>query len=222
MLPHLADRPLTMIRMPDGIDGQRFFQKHWEQERPAFVETITVFSGTRTRATTTCCATTCRRCCGSRSPARSSSTSGIRARRPGPDAASQEHRLRELARGARGLGAQLSRLRGVRHRSVHLFGQGSAGRRARAQHRGVREGQGGRVLAARAAARACRSSRSSRPRARPACTSSCRSGARIDFDAARAGVRAGRPAPDARSTRRTSRWSGACPSAPARSSWTTT
>ncbi len=34
-----------MIRMPDGIDGQRFFQKHWEQERPAFVETITVFSG---------------------------------------------------------------------------------------------------------------------------------------------------------------------------------
>ncbi|HEX2199620.1 MAG TPA: DNA ligase D [Burkholderiales bacterium] len=45
MLPHLADRPLTMIRMPEGIGGQRFFQKHWEQERPAFVETITVFSG---------------------------------------------------------------------------------------------------------------------------------------------------------------------------------
>jgi bifunctional non-homologous end joining protein LigD len=47
MLPHLADRPLTMIRMPDGIHGQRFFQKHWSQERPAFVETITVFSGSR-------------------------------------------------------------------------------------------------------------------------------------------------------------------------------
>jgi bifunctional non-homologous end joining protein LigD len=45
MLPHLADRPLTMIRMPDGIRGQRFFQKHWEQERPEFAETITVFSG---------------------------------------------------------------------------------------------------------------------------------------------------------------------------------
>ncbi len=44
MLPHLADRPLTMIRMPEGIRGERFFQKHWEQERPAFVETITVFS----------------------------------------------------------------------------------------------------------------------------------------------------------------------------------
>ena len=45
ILPHLADRPLTMIRMPDGIHGQRFFQKHWEQERPDFVEGITVFSG---------------------------------------------------------------------------------------------------------------------------------------------------------------------------------
>jgi bifunctional non-homologous end joining protein LigD len=45
MLTHLADRPLTMIRMPDGIRGQRFYQKHWEQEKPAFVETITVFSG---------------------------------------------------------------------------------------------------------------------------------------------------------------------------------
>jgi bifunctional non-homologous end joining protein LigD len=44
MLPHLADRPLTMIRMPEGIQGQRFFQKHWHQERPTFVETITVFS----------------------------------------------------------------------------------------------------------------------------------------------------------------------------------
>jgi bifunctional non-homologous end joining protein LigD len=45
ILPHLADRPLTMIRMPEGIRGPRFFQKHWEQERPEFVEAITVFSG---------------------------------------------------------------------------------------------------------------------------------------------------------------------------------
>jgi bifunctional non-homologous end joining protein LigD len=44
MLPHIADRPLTMIRMPDGITGQRFFQKHWEQARPDFVESVTVFS----------------------------------------------------------------------------------------------------------------------------------------------------------------------------------
>lgn len=45
ILPHLADRPLTMIRMPEGIHGERFFQKHWTQQRPEFVETVTVFSG---------------------------------------------------------------------------------------------------------------------------------------------------------------------------------
>ena len=45
MLPHLENRPLTMIRMPEGINGERFFQKHWDQERPEFVETVTVFSG---------------------------------------------------------------------------------------------------------------------------------------------------------------------------------
>ena len=44
MLPHLRDRPLTMIRMPEGINGERFFQKHWEQALPEFVETVTVFS----------------------------------------------------------------------------------------------------------------------------------------------------------------------------------
>jgi len=44
MLPHLADRPLTMIRMPEGVGGERFYQKHWAQERPAFVETLTVHS----------------------------------------------------------------------------------------------------------------------------------------------------------------------------------
>ncbi|HEX4647831.1 MAG TPA: DNA ligase D [Steroidobacteraceae bacterium] len=45
VLPHLTDRPLTMIRMPEGIDGERFFQKHWSQELPEFVESIEVFSG---------------------------------------------------------------------------------------------------------------------------------------------------------------------------------
>jgi bifunctional non-homologous end joining protein LigD len=44
MLPHLKDRPLTMIRMPDGINGERFYQKRWEQALPEFVATVPVFS----------------------------------------------------------------------------------------------------------------------------------------------------------------------------------
>jgi bifunctional non-homologous end joining protein LigD len=45
MLPHLEQRPLTMIRMPEGIHGERFFQKHWTQQRPEFVESVIVYSG---------------------------------------------------------------------------------------------------------------------------------------------------------------------------------
>jgi bifunctional non-homologous end joining protein LigD len=44
MLTHLRDRPVTMIRMPEGIDGERFFQKHWEQTLPEFLDTVDVFS----------------------------------------------------------------------------------------------------------------------------------------------------------------------------------
>jgi len=48
MLPHLANRPLTLIRMPDGIYGERFFQKHLTQKLPAYVETIEVYSKSKT------------------------------------------------------------------------------------------------------------------------------------------------------------------------------
>ncbi len=39
-LPHLVDRPITLTRYPDGIEGKSFYQKHWTQsELPEFVET---------------------------------------------------------------------------------------------------------------------------------------------------------------------------------------
>ena len=44
MLTHLADRPLTMIRMPEGIGGERFYQKHWDPALPPFARKITIFS----------------------------------------------------------------------------------------------------------------------------------------------------------------------------------
>jgi len=47
IIPHLADRPLTMIRMPEGIGGERFFQKHYDAEKPEFVESVTVFSDSK-------------------------------------------------------------------------------------------------------------------------------------------------------------------------------
>jgi len=43
-LRHLRDRPLSLIRFPDGIHGERFFQKHWEHQLPDFVETVDLYS----------------------------------------------------------------------------------------------------------------------------------------------------------------------------------
>ncbi len=43
ILPHLADRPLTMRRFPDGIDGNDFFQKD-VTDAPAFVRTERIWS----------------------------------------------------------------------------------------------------------------------------------------------------------------------------------
>lgn len=46
LLPHLRDRPLTLTRYPNGIEGDYFYQKHWEGELPPFVETVQLYSGT--------------------------------------------------------------------------------------------------------------------------------------------------------------------------------
>ena len=50
MLPHVKDRPLTLIRMPEGITGRRFVHFHYEQRLPAFVETVDIFSEKNKRA----------------------------------------------------------------------------------------------------------------------------------------------------------------------------
>nr|WP_116343049.1 DNA ligase D [Cupriavidus taiwanensis] len=38
MLPHLMDRPLSLVRAPDGIDAPTFFQKHAETAMPGLTE----------------------------------------------------------------------------------------------------------------------------------------------------------------------------------------
>ncbi len=43
LLPHLVERPMTLTRYPNGIDGGSFYQKHVE-DPPSFVNTIEVFS----------------------------------------------------------------------------------------------------------------------------------------------------------------------------------
>lgn len=40
LLPHLAGRPLTMLRYPDGVEGDRFFEKRCPDHRPEFVRTV--------------------------------------------------------------------------------------------------------------------------------------------------------------------------------------
>ncbi len=44
LLPHLRDRPLTLKRYPNGIDGESFFQKHYDNGAPPFVEKVLLFS----------------------------------------------------------------------------------------------------------------------------------------------------------------------------------
>ena len=45
MVPHLRDRPLTMKRFPDGVDGKSFFEKHVPSHAPGWVRSVEVPSG---------------------------------------------------------------------------------------------------------------------------------------------------------------------------------
>src|SRR5690606_36061201 len=44
ILPHLKDRPQSMNRFPNGIDGMSFYQKDAADETPDWVETQEIFS----------------------------------------------------------------------------------------------------------------------------------------------------------------------------------
>jgi len=41
-LPHLKDRPLTLSRYPGGINGEHFWQKHWNSPLPDFVQRVNI------------------------------------------------------------------------------------------------------------------------------------------------------------------------------------
>jgi bifunctional non-homologous end joining protein LigD len=42
LLPHVRDRPLTMKRFPDGVDGQSFYGKHLPSHAPEWVRHVDV------------------------------------------------------------------------------------------------------------------------------------------------------------------------------------
>ena len=42
MLPWLRDRPLTLVRAPDGVDGQRYYQKDTPAYAPSWIRTVSI------------------------------------------------------------------------------------------------------------------------------------------------------------------------------------
>jgi bifunctional non-homologous end joining protein LigD len=44
LLPHLKDRPLTMKRYPNGVEGEFFYEKNCPSHRPSWVQTAKVWS----------------------------------------------------------------------------------------------------------------------------------------------------------------------------------
>jgi bifunctional non-homologous end joining protein LigD len=50
LLPHLEDRPLTMVRLPDGVDGERFFEKRCPGHRPDWLATVPLDADSDTQA----------------------------------------------------------------------------------------------------------------------------------------------------------------------------
>lgn len=42
LLPHLQDRPLVLVRYPDGINGNHFYQKDFSKTAPPWLKTVSV------------------------------------------------------------------------------------------------------------------------------------------------------------------------------------
>jgi bifunctional non-homologous end joining protein LigD len=49
LLPHLKDRPLTMKRYPNGVEGEFFYEKNCPEHRPKWVQTARVWSESNDR-----------------------------------------------------------------------------------------------------------------------------------------------------------------------------
>jgi bifunctional non-homologous end joining protein LigD len=56
LLPHLKDRPLTMKRYPDGVEGEFFYEKNCPSHRPKWVKTAKVWSEGNNRMMNYCLA----------------------------------------------------------------------------------------------------------------------------------------------------------------------
>jgi bifunctional non-homologous end joining protein LigD len=56
LLPHLKDRPLTMKRYPDGVEGEFFYEKNCPSHRPIWVKTAKVWSESNNRMMNYCLA----------------------------------------------------------------------------------------------------------------------------------------------------------------------
>ena len=50
MLPHVRDRPVTLKRFPNGVDGSSFFEKHIPSHAPPWVQRASVPRGSNTRS----------------------------------------------------------------------------------------------------------------------------------------------------------------------------
>jgi bifunctional non-homologous end joining protein LigD len=44
LLPHITNRPMTLKRYPDGVDGEAFFAKHAPAHRPDWIRTVRIQS----------------------------------------------------------------------------------------------------------------------------------------------------------------------------------